>query len=1131
MVLVPGPGSPVDIAMVFASTLTSLASVGDRIFDRLRPVPEIGGAVAAIDDANDDDRLTEALISVHTQWNRRRSVRENLSTMLAFIESRLNNNAPEDDRRLLAENVFDIISRLPPGSAIAQRLTASIVRRLHFDLPHPPSAFIDRPVLRSSIQRPTIMSIPTPWAAEVDSSSTPAVAQAVKEMGTRGQGQGAAARGDPLQLPNYTWRLPDGSYNSLTSPEMGKAGTHYARTVQTRHPVNEFNRPDPGLVFDTLLRRPEGQFTEHPGGLSSLFFAFAALVIHTLFFTSHKDPTINLTNSYVDLSPLYGFSDQDQDAIRRRFHNHDKIKYEHNDTGYGDPAYEKRPLGRGLLHEDSFADPRFHLLPQASAALLVLFCRNHNYIASRLLEVNERGMWTDPLAYPSPPKADSGETADENETKISAALKRQDDEIFNTAKLINVAWFGMVVFSDYVSGILALNRNASSWSLLPFDEMRNPDHTFVNRGEGNACSVEFNHVYRWHATLSKEDEKWTEDLFEQILRGQPPDQITPADFIKAVQNIPSKQINGVNGLKRGQNGRYSDADLAEILHKASEEPAAAFGARSTPAVFRVIEVMGILQSRRWGVCTLNEFREYFGLRRYTSFEEWNPNKIVADSAHRLYGHIDNLELYVGLQAEEAKTPGRGAGLCPGFTISRAILGDAIALTRGDRFFTHDFTPANLTSWGFADCARDTTNAGFGSMLGPLLLRTLPNHFTYNRNEKILTKLEIIGNYNLNRPTSPKPEAIPIVPGKGFFLLFRDVDDGRYHQMAAGKLLQGSGVARAAAWYNENTSRFLRERSYRLIETSTTRQVDIVRDVLNMLPIHWVATEVGGLSLKTNEHPRRRFVESRLQRMLRDVYGYILMETNPAEKLGLASTAISHMSTLLEDIRKNMSGISRTALSVASLVNGALGERPGESVIKFLRSLYEGGNSEDEVINMVLSIVVGCSVEYAQRLINVVDFYLDPLRAEHKTMLSRLACSDKNVDALFEGYVLEALHGRTGDVKIMYEAADVKLPAGGQVYLNLPKANSNTEVFPEPSFVIPTRPRQAYAFLGKGVVAKTMAQVLKSVFALKNLRRAPGVQGTLRRFAINVDGQTHYKYLNKRQILTPWANSMVLEYDE
>ena len=36
----------------------------------------------------------------------------------------------------------------------------------------------------------------------------------------------------------------------------------------------------------------------------------------------------------------------------------------------------------------------------------------------------------------------------------------------------------------------------------------------------------------------------------------------------------------------------------------------------------------------------------------------------------LYEHIDNLELYPGLQAEEAKKPGDGAGLCAGFTVVR-----------------------------------------------------------------------------------------------------------------------------------------------------------------------------------------------------------------------------------------------------------------------------------------------------------------------------------------------------------------------------------------------------------------------------------------------------------------------------
>ena len=48
----------------------------------------------------------------------------------------------------------------------------------------------------------------------------------------------------------------------------------------------------------------------------------------------------------------------------------------------------------------------------------------------------------------------------------------------------------MVVFSDYFSAILGFVRKGISWSLNPFEEIRKDDHTFVQRGEGNAVSVE-----------------------------------------------------------------------------------------------------------------------------------------------------------------------------------------------------------------------------------------------------------------------------------------------------------------------------------------------------------------------------------------------------------------------------------------------------------------------------------------------------------------------------------------------------------------------------------------------------------------------------------------------------------------
>jgi len=99
----------------------------------------------------------------------------------------------------------------------------------------------------------------------------------------------------------------------------------------------------------------------------------------------------------------------------------------------------------------------------------------------------------------------------------------------------------------------------------------------------------------------------------------------------------------------------------------------------------------------------------------------------------------------------------------GYTSSRAILSDAIALTRGDRFFTHDFTPYNLTTWGFADCQRNPKGFGFGSQFARLLLRTLPRHYsedsvytyfafmTPDAMQKNLDKLGVLKHYDLNRP--------------------------------------------------------------------------------------------------------------------------------------------------------------------------------------------------------------------------------------------------------------------------------------------------------------------------------------------------------------------------------------------
>jgi hypothetical protein len=58
-------------------------------------------------------------------------------------------------------------------------------------------------------------------------------------------------------------------------------------------------------------------------------------------------------------------------------------------------------------------------------------------------------------------------------------------------------------------------------------------------------------------------------------------------------------------LTRGPDGKFADEDIAKILMDATEHPAGQYRARGTPGVLRVVEIMGIEQGRKWGVCTVS----------------------------------------------------------------------------------------------------------------------------------------------------------------------------------------------------------------------------------------------------------------------------------------------------------------------------------------------------------------------------------------------------------------------------------------------------------------------------------------------------------------------------------------------
>jgi hypothetical protein len=174
-------------------------------------------------------------------------------------------------------------------------------------------------------------------------------------------------------------------------------------------------------------------------------------------------------------------------------------------------------------------------------------------------------------------------------------------------------------------------------------------------------SAEFNLLYRFHSVISRRDEKWMNEFLQELFPGnnKPLDQLTPQEFVQGLlrfeQNIPDDPSQrSFGGLKRGANGKFDDAELVNIMKESMEDPAGLFNARMVPKALRIIEITGILTSRKWNLASLNEMRAFFGLKRHDTFEDINPDPQIADLMRKLYDHPDMVEMYPGLFLEDGK---------------------------------------------------------------------------------------------------------------------------------------------------------------------------------------------------------------------------------------------------------------------------------------------------------------------------------------------------------------------------------------------------------------------------------------------------------------------------------------------
>jgi prostaglandin-endoperoxide synthase 2 len=145
----------------------------------------------------------------------------------------------------------------------------------------------------------------------------------------------------------------------------------------------------------------------------------------------------------------------------------------------------------------------------------------------------------------------------------------------------------------------------------------------------NWCAVEFDLLYRWH-------------------------QLTPDAVRLGDTEVPAWQLVNNNPLVLAEG-------VETLMAACSRQRAGRIGLRNTPG-FLVdpsgpagrpsVEERTVALMRKARLRSYNDYREAFGLQRFTRFEELTTDADLLGRLQELYADVDDVEWYVGIFAEE-----------------------------------------------------------------------------------------------------------------------------------------------------------------------------------------------------------------------------------------------------------------------------------------------------------------------------------------------------------------------------------------------------------------------------------------------------------------------------------------------
>jgi prostaglandin-endoperoxide synthase 2 len=188
-----------------------------------------------------------------------------------------------------------------------------------------------------------------------------------------------------------------------------------------------------------------------------------------------------------------------------------------------------------------------------------------------------------------------------------------DERLFQTARNVLIVLLIRLVVEEYI------NHITPYYFKFRMDPSACADASWYRQ---NWMTVEFNLLYRWHSLVT--------------------DTVRYAD-----RDLPTGETFFNNRL-------LLDRGLGLMFEDASQQPAGEIGVFNTPEFLIETERASLELGRRTKLRSYNEYRVMCSYPPVTDFDQISARPEVQEKLRELYTHVDRIELYTGLFAEDVR---------------------------------------------------------------------------------------------------------------------------------------------------------------------------------------------------------------------------------------------------------------------------------------------------------------------------------------------------------------------------------------------------------------------------------------------------------------------------------------------